>query len=307
LRILVTGHRGFIGRHLVRELKNGGHELHGVDLSEGWDLTVPGQIGTALDRVKPDVVVHLAAQVGRVFGERDVAHTIDANARMTTLLAQAAGERDVQVLYASSSEVYGDRGEHICRESDALGTLPHNLYGLTKRWGEEALQLYAPERLQIVRLSMPYGPGAPPGEGRRALDNILWQATHGKPIPIHRGAERSWCWIDDTVRGIRLVLEQGRHGRHGIYNVGRDDATITMLQLAEDCCALAGADQELVELVDPPLAQTVVKRLSTDKLRGLGWTPGVELEEGLPQVLDWVQQFGPDGEPLTDMAREAVE
>ncbi len=306
-KVLVTGHCGFIGRHLVDELAERRYVVSGIDLADEdrpLDLCDPHVIADELDRITPDVVVHLGAQVGRVFGERDVRHTVRANAEVTTQLAKACGERGVRVLYASSSEVYGDQGAHVCAENSRC-LLPHNLYGLTKRWGEEALRLYAPAGLQIVRLSMPYGPGAPPGEGRRALDNVLWQAVHRKPIPIHRGAERSWCWIGDTVRAIRLVLERGEQGAPtsaipdlGVYNIGRDDAPLSMHDLAIKCCDLAGAPRDLIELVPAPAAQTVVKRLSTNKLRSqLGWEPTVELEEGLPQVLAWVRCFDAQARP----------
>jgi dTDP-glucose 4,6-dehydratase len=299
VRILVTGHRGFIGGHLCRELRDAGHEITGADLVEGINLAKRGRVKAVLDDKRPAQIIHLAAQVGRIFGERDLRHTVSSNAEMTATLAVECGVRGIPVLYASSSEVYGDQGEVTCHEAGPV-RLPHNLYGLSKRWGEEALQLYAPEGLQIVRLSMPYGPGAPPGVGRRALDNVIWQAQHGKPIPIHRGAERSWCWIEDTCRAIRLVLEEGErdygdYGR-GIYNIGRNDRRLSMYELAMRICVLVDADPSLIELIDPPSAQTVVKRLSPSKIRRLGWRPEVELEEGLPQMVDWISQFDAAGE-----------
>lgn len=314
MRVLITGHRGFIGQHLVPELTDAGHEVAGVDIAStrtydgiesnvGFDLTKQGAVAAALDGYRPEVVIHLAAQVGRVLGEDDVRYTVRENAEMTTVLARASAERPVRVLYASTSEVYGDQAGLTCTETGRM-VLPYNLYGLSKRWGEEALRLYAPQGLQIVRLSMPYGPGAPPGRGRRALDNILHQAHHGLPIPIHHGAERSWCWVGDTVRAIRMVMEEGeQHVRHastslGVYNVGRDDVPISMLDLAHKCCVLAEADDELIEVIPAPTGQTVVKRLSTTKLHQLGWMPTVEMDEGLPQVLEWVQRFDALGLPL---------
>jgi UDP-glucuronate decarboxylase len=291
MRVLVTGHRGFLGQHLVRELRTHGHEVIGHDREEG-DLTQQHVLAARLDNWDPDQVIHLAAQVGRLFGEDDLIHTIDSNAIMTTLVANACGERGIPVLYASTSEVYGDRGEEVCHEDDPLTTLPHNLYGLSKRWGEDALRLYAPHWLRIVRLSMPYGPLAPPGRGRRALDNFLWQAHHGMEIPVHAGAERSWCWVTDTVRGIRLVMERGDYQ---VYNVGRDDAPISMFDCAVLACHIAGAPTSLIRVVDPPARQTVVKRLSTARLHGLGWKPTVDLEQGMTELYEWVRRFDRDG------------
>lgn len=294
MRVLVTGHNGFLGYHLTRELLVHGYEVEGHDKPDG-DLTEPGVFSEHLYRSSPDLVIHLAAQVGRLFGERDLAHTITSNVTMTALVAKVCGEAGVPVLYASSSEVYGDQGNAVCYEDGPL-VLSHNAYGLSKRQGEEFLQLYAPEGLKIVRLSMPFGPGAPPGVGRRALDTFLWQALHRKPITVHRGAERSWCWIGDTVAGIRAVIERGQPGA---YNIGRDDCPVSMLALAGMCCDLVGASRDLIEVVSAPDRQTVVKRLSTAKLQLLGWEPTVELEEGLVEVLEWVRRFDADGNEVT--------
>ena len=291
MRILCTGHRGFVGQHLTRELGDHGHQVFGHDRAEG-NLTDPNVFAATVNHVKPDHVIHLAAQVGRLYGEEDLAHTITTNAIMTTIVARECGQRGIPVLYSSTSEIYGDQAQAVCREDGPL-TLPHNLYGLAKRWGEESLRLYAPDGLRIVRLSMPYGPGAPPGRGRRALDTFLWQAHHRMPITVHRDAERSWCWIGDTVRGIRLVLERGTEQ---IYNIGRDDRPLSMIDLAVRACLLTGAPGSLIRVVDPPAQQTIVKRLETRRLRDLGWRPEMELEEGLPKVLEWIRQFDEHGD-----------
>jgi UDP-glucose 4-epimerase len=309
--VLITGDKGFIGSHLRRELEEHGYDVAGHDLHKSrstaggttvWtragDLSAPNIFLGTLNRYQPDVVVHLAAQVGRLFGEDDLLHTIRSNATMTGLIAKHCGERDIPVVYASTSEVYGDQGETVCHEDGPL-RLPHNLYGLTKKFGEDVLRLYAPKGLRIVRLSMPYGPGAPPGRGRRAMDNFLWWAHHHKPITVHRGAERSWCWVGDTVRGIRLVMERGEHE---VYNIGRDDDPVSMLDLARMACDLADAPHSLIQEIEPPGKQTVVKRLSTERLRRLGWQPTVELEEGIRRVYEWVRLFDAEGRRLQAVA-----
>jgi nucleoside-diphosphate-sugar epimerase len=297
MKILITGAAGFIGSHLVDELHLHGHDVHGIDhrpapLIDPGDLLTPGVFADCLDRHQPDLVVHLAAQVGRLFGEDDIRHTVRSNTEMTAVVAAECGRRGIRLAYASTSEVYGDRGDRVCRETDPLNVLPHNAYGLTKRQGEEFCQLYTEDPI-LFRFSMPYGPGVPPGRGRRALDTMLWQAHHRLPITVHRGAERSWCWIGDTVNGIVRVLESGEGGA---WNVGRDDRPFTMLSLAHLACELAGADaRNLIEVVDPPARQTVVKRLSTEKLRDLGWEPAVELAEGIVRVHEWVRHFDRSG------------
>jgi dTDP-glucose 4,6-dehydratase len=198
------------------------------------------------------------------------------------------------MVYASTSEVYGDNGAIECDEVRGPFRLPHNIYGLSKYWGEDVCRLYAPRDLAILRFSMPYGPGLPAGRGRAAIINMLWQAKRREPIPVHRGAERSWCWIGDTVRAARLVIEDWNAG---VYNVGRDDNPVPMRQVAEMACDLARSPRHLIKEIDPPERQTVVKRLATDRIRKLGWQPEVELEEGMEETLKWVNELGDDGMP----------
>jgi UDP-glucuronate decarboxylase len=221
---------------------------------------------------------------------------------MTSTVAKVCADHGVRLMYASTSEVYGDQGATVCKEDSGPFGLPHNIYGLSKRWGEEVCRLYLPAQdLTVMRFSMPYGTGVVPGRGRAALPNILWQAHTRQPIPIHRGAERSWCWVGDTVAAVMLLLERKQSGA---WNIGRDDDPRPLRSLAEAACDLTGAPRDLIRDVDPPAAQTVVKRLSTKKLASLGWKPTVEIEEGMDRVLHWVRQFDRDGKHVDE--REAA-
>lgn len=288
MNILVTGAAGFIGSNLVPELRDAGHYVTAVDHDE-YDLRNPGDVDDMYAMAAgTDVVIHLAAKVGRMFGEDNPMETVCDNAGMTALVAAGAGKRGMRLLYASTSEVYGDQGDATCIElmSDRRGRV-HNIYGLSKRWGEEVCQLYAPEGFTSLRLSMPYGPGLPWGRGRAAIVNMLYQALNRQEIPVHRDAERSWCWVGDTVRGIRHTLERAEYG---YYNVGRDDAKVSMLEVAQIACELTDAPESLIVLTDAPGNQTVVKRLSTANLRSLGWRPEVNLRDGMGRTLQWIER-----------------
>ena len=102
--------------------------------------------------------------------------------------------------------------------------------------------------------------------------------------------------IGETVGGSGLGLEGG--GRAvvaadletgiGRYNVGRNDNERSMLEVAEIACRLTDAPTSLIEEVDPPVAQTVVKRISDTKLRDLGWNPQISVEEGMRRTLPFV-------------------
>lgn len=300
MKLLVTGADGFVGRWLVDELEQHGHDVHGLPGPQhGVDLCRAGEADQLVRDFAPELVVHLAARVGRAFGEDAPMQTVIDNAGMTVHVAKACGAHGVRLAYASSSEVYGDTWGVGWVADDrrplASDVLPHNVYGLTKRWGEEACRVYVDEPT-ILRLSMPYGPGHPPGYGRAALTNFVWAAMRRRPLEVHADAERAWCWIGDTVRAIRYVLEHdyGRvrgevAGRPGeAWNIGRSDNATSMHRVAWLACKQAGLSEEeirkLVRVVDAPERQTVVKRLSTAKLASLGWRPTVELEEGVAAV-----------------------
>jgi GDP-L-fucose synthase len=75
-----------------------------------------------------------------------------------------------------------------------------------------------------------------------------------------------------------MVIERGSPGA---YNIGRSDNEVTMKEVAELACAIAGADENLIRMVSAPGNQTLVKRLSTEKIRSMGWRPEVDLEEGM--------------------------
>ncbi len=279
MKILVTGAAGFIAQWLMPELERRGHDVFATDLTYGFDLA---QFNVAFSEVaacKPHMVLHLAAQPGRVFGEGNVNNTLRANVLATINVARACHVHGARLCYFSTSEVYGPTGQHKAWED--WTPRPNNLYGLTKFWGEQAVEMYAPEGLIIVRPSMPYGPFMPVGAGRAALPTMLANALMQQPYQVHRGAARSWCWIEDTVKGLVDVIERGE----GIYNVGREDDLRPMIDIARMAYEMAGADTSLITEVDPPERISLVKNLSDWKLRQLGWKPLVPLEEGMGRVL----------------------
>ena len=296
MKIIVTGGAGFIGQHLCFELEQHGHEVVVWDLklSRWHDLRFPEIVATNFsEHDDADICVHLAAKVGRLFGEDDPMETITDNVGMTALVAQQCGKYGIRMAYASTSEIYGDNGETLCDEIEGPFTLPHNVYGISKGFGEDVCRHYCFEGLTIFRFSMPYGPGLPAGRGRAAIINMLHQAMHGKQMPVHKGAERSWCYVTDTIRATRMILEETEGGT---FNVGRDDNPYSMLGVARMACALTGADTDLISEIDPPGMQTVVKRLSTERIRGLGWEPEINLMEGMRRTLEWVESLDENGQ-----------
>jgi nucleoside-diphosphate-sugar epimerase len=112
MKILITGGAGFIGTHLTKHLSDKGHEAIGVDFQDG-DLRVDGVADFLVRYYAPDVVIHLAAQVGIYFNEQDVVHSVNSNTIMTIRVAKAAAKYGARLIHTSTSEVYGKAGEQV--------------------------------------------------------------------------------------------------------------------------------------------------------------------------------------------------
>lgn len=318
MRVAVTGASGYIGGWLMAELHARGHEVHAQDLvlrfhspaaERHWSSFRTFDLGSPerarwLRACRPDVVIHLAALYGRVWGERDMVKTAGANAGLTAELARDCSAAGARLMFMSSSEVYG-------RTADWGTVYPHstlqplNMYGLSKKWGEEAAQLYAPAGLMITRLNMPYGPafwppragevpdisGKPGLVGYNVLHSMLWQAGHGFDLKVHHGTERCLTWVGDTVCGLAMIMEAGQPGT---WNVNRNDDHRPVSELAEAVVALTGSSSRIIE-EDPPPGVTLRKSLDSAELLALGWRPEVSLDDGMKRAWEYFRGFGQDG------------
>ena len=262
MSVLVTGASGFVGRALVEELRHGAraYDVHALERRDG-DLADDGVAEQAIAGATPDLVVHSAARIGIAPCESEPLLALRSNVLATALVAQAAARHGARLAYVSTADA--------CE--------PANLYALTKLWGEQAAQQYAPRGLVILRLANPYGPGS-----RGALPTMLRQAVEGEPVPAFRGEARAWLWIGDATRAMRTVLESGEEG---VFNIASGSAPVALTETARLACKLAGASPELVQELDPPPGR-VAPRVEIDRLRALGWRPEVGLEEGLRLTLE---------------------
>ena len=279
MRVLVTGASGFVGRALVEELRHGerAYEVLPLERADG-DLADEGVAERAIAEARPNFVVHAAARIGVVRCEEEPELALRSNVLATIQVAHATAVHGARLAYVSTTDVYGP----AATANEETPPAPQSLYTLTKLWGEQIARLHAPERLLILRLASPYGPGVEPGQGKGALPTMLQQAQRGEPMPVFRGEERTWCWIGDIVRGIRLALESGEDD---VFNIGSDADPVALIDAARLVCTIAGASEELIEVVEPP-PRRVSPQISVARLRALGWQPEVGLEDGLRLLLE---------------------
>jgi nucleoside-diphosphate-sugar epimerase len=263
----------------VEELRHGerAYEVLPLERADG-DLADEGVAERAIAEARPNFVVHAAARIGVVRCDEEPELALRSNVLATIQVARATAAHDARLAYISTTDVYGP----AAAADEETPPAPQSLYTLTKLWGEQIAHLHAPERLLILRLASPYGPGVETGEGKGALPTMLQQAQRGERMPVFRGEERTWCWIGDIVRGIRLALESGEDG---VLNIGSDADPVALIDAARLVCAITGASEELIEVVEPPSGR-VSPQISVARLRALGWQPEVGLEDGLRLLLE---------------------
>jgi nucleoside-diphosphate-sugar epimerase len=286
MKVLVTGASGFVGRALVEELRHadGAYEVHPLGRQDG-DLSQEGIAENAVAELRPDVVVHGAARIGVLRCEDQPELAVRSNVLATAHVARAAGASRARLVYLSTSDVYGS----AAAADEETPPAPESLYALTKLWGEQAAALYAPEGLAVLRLANPYGPGVDAGQAKGAVPTMLRQADAREPIPVFRGEARTFCWIGDVVRAVRLVLEAGAEGT---LNLGSDGEPVALVDVARVACELTGAPHELIEEVEPPPGR-VMTRIATERIRALGWRPTVALDDGMRMLLDSLRTAAP--------------
>jgi len=310
----VTGAAGFLGSHLTDRLLRDGLEVVGIDnLATGdernvcdakasnrftfvradvcgpWELWA-GELPAALRR--PNLVLHLASPASPVHYERIALETLAVNSVGTMhAVAFAHGVR-ATLLYASTSESYGDPLEHPQRESywgnvNPIG--PRSCYDESKRFGE-AYVTTAVRKLgidaRIARIFNTYGPRMQAGDGR-VIPNFCIAALRGEPLAVYgNGAQtRSFCYVDDLIDGLaRLATRPGLAGR--VVNIGNPDE-YTIRQLAEVTARLAGVELRTQERPLPP-DDPARRRPDISVARSLlEWEPVVGLEDGLARTLDF--------------------
>ncbi len=312
LSVAITGAGGYVGSWLRGALAARGHMVRCQDRypirGTAWPVfdldSSPQQRRRWLDECRPDVVIHLAALYGRVWGEKDLISTVSANAGVTAELARDCAQKGIRMMFMSSSEVYG-RSADIGPVSPGSPLEPYNMYGLSKKWGEEAARLYAPDGLMITRLNMPYGPpkdtpeigerphtsGRPGTLGYNVIHSMAWEAEHGFPLHVHRDTERCLTWMGDTATGLAMILESGQAGT---WNVCRNDDHHPVAELAQMVLDITGSVSEIV-VMDRPGQVTTRKSLTDERLRTLGWVPRTSLADGIRRSWEYYRRFDKEG------------
>ncbi len=298
---LVTGGAGFLGSHLCDYLLEQGHRVICIDnLDTGnlqniahikdddftfsnhdliQHLELPGEI---------DFVFHLASPASPIDYARLPLHTLKVGSYGTHNMLGLAKFKRARFLLASSSEVYGDPQVHPQPENywgnvNPIG--PRGVYDEAKRYAEAMTMAYHRQQgvnTSIARIFNTYGPRMRPHDGR-AIPTMMRQAMENMPLTVFGDGSqtRSFCYVDDLVRGLHLLAESGEHDPVNLGNPGE----FSILELAENVLRVTGSKSEIVfealPVDDPRVRQPDITRAR----EVLGWEPEIDLEGGLRRML----------------------
>jgi dTDP-glucose 4,6-dehydratase len=299
---LVTGGAGFLGSHLCEYLLARGHRVICLDNLESSTLANlehlrdDGFVFRNHDVVEHieidepvDFVYHLAALASPIDYLRQPLHSLKTGSYGTHHALGLAKFKRARFLLASTSEVYGDPQVHPQPESywgnvNPIG--PRGVYDEAKRYGEALAMAYHGQQgldTCIARIFNTYGPRMRPHDGR-AIPTFLRQALENVPITVFGDGSqtRSFCYVDDLIRGLVLLAESGEHLP---VNLGNPDE-FTLLELAETVIRVTGSSSEIVyealPVDDPKVRQPDITRAR----QVLRWGPEIPLADGLRRTVE---------------------
>ena len=304
---LVTGGAGFLGSHLCEELLRRGHRVICVDNLETGSLNNIEHIRDDafvhrnLDIIEPyfvdepiDFVYHLASPASPIDYLRLPLATLKVGSYGTHHTLGLAKVHRARFLIASTSEVYGDPQVHPQPESywghvNPIG--PRGVYDEAKRYAEALTMAYHRQQgvdTAIVRIFNTYGPRMRPHDGR-AIPTFLRQALQDRPITVFgEGSQtRSFCYVEDEIRGLIALAESGYHQP---VNIGNPNE-FTLLELAKTVIEVTGSKSEIVYEALPTDDPQVRQPDITLARKILGWEPKITLREGLRRT---IEEAGPE-------------
>ena len=300
---LVTGGAGFLGSHLCDALIERGHRVLCVDNLDTGSLQNIEHVRDS-DRFKfimhdvteplyvdepVDYVYHLASPASPIDYLRLPLHTLKVGSYGTHHMLGLAKLHRARFVLASTSEVYGDPQIHPQNEEywghvNPIG--PRGVYDEAKRYAEALTMAYHRQQgvdTGIVRTFNTYGPRMRPHDGR-AIPTFLRQALQDKPLTVFGDGSqtRSFCYVDDQIRGYIAMAESDVHVP---VNIGNPDE-FTLLELAKTVIEVTESRSEIVfealPVDDPKVRQPDISRAK----ELLGWEPQIDLREGLRRTIE---------------------
>jgi len=302
--VLITGGAGFLGSHLcdafikrqydviaVDNLASGRREnvAHLVDHPQFELVQADLRDRPELDR-EVDLILHFASLASPPAYLAQPLMTLETGSFGTHWCIDRALKNDARMIVASTSEVYGDPAVHPQPETywgnvNPIG--PRSVYDEAKRYAEAATMAYRREmglRSGIIRIFNTYGPRMRADDGR-VVTNFIRQAIANEPITIFGKGDqtRSFCYVDDLVRGIVAMADSDLAGPINLGNPTEH----TIAELAAIVVEMMGSSSP-IEFHDLPVDDPTRRRPDIARAKAeLDWSPSIPLAEGLRRTADY--------------------
>lgn len=306
MKILITGGAGFLGSHLCDSLINRGDRIVCIDnfitgsrqniahLAANNNFHFIEADLITLDMKKlpfiPEIIFHLASPASPKDYVRFPIETLRVNSTGTEKCLNLAVEAGAKFLFTSTSEVYGDPLENPQKE-DYWGNVnpvgPRSMYDEGKRYAEALIMAY--HRVYKIKTYIPrifntYGPRMRLDDGR-VIPNFVYHAIQKKPLTIYGDGKqtRSFCYVDDLIKGLLLLVETEYHMPINIGNPGE----FTIIELARIVNKITGLNlpfEFCQALPDDPKKRRPDIYLAK---KILGWAPSINLEDGLRKTFKY--------------------
>lgn len=311
-KVLVAGGAGFIGSYVCKYLLENNNNVICVDnLTTGsqkniepfltnknfkfllGDITDNNFIET-LSGIEINKIYHLASPASVTHIMQHPVEAALVNSLGTKNLLDLAKKQNIPLLFASSSEAYGDPKEHPQKESywgnvNSVGI--RSGYDEGKRFGEALCMAYYREhnvKVKIVRIFNTYGPNSSAND-TRVVPQLVRQAILGERLTVHGDGHqtRSFCFVSDMAIGIIAMMESKEVGP---INLGNPDE-YTILDLAHNIIKMTNSSSKIQYVERPKDDPTLRKPDITLAKQKLGWEPKVGLKTGLTETITYFRQL----------------
>ena len=258
------------------------------------DVAEYRQLERVFDCYEPEAVFHLAGEFGRHNGERHFEDCFETNLIGTRNVLELCAKRQARLIFASSSEIYGECTAPVLYEdlADEIPLRQPNEYALSKWANEIQIQNFSRRHgLDAVRLRFfnVYGPGETYHPYRSVISLFSHRALNGIPWEVYEGYSRTFQYVDDFIPTVANALEQAQSGE--VYNIGGEDYR-SVREVSDLILAETGVDPDLVTYLPEDVHNVKSKRPCNKRARrDLGHEPSVMLEEGIPKTLKWMESL----------------
>tara|TARA_B100000900_G_scaffold138708_1_gene117607 strand:+ start:83 stop:1024 length:942 start_codon:yes stop_codon:yes gene_type:complete len=297
MKILVTGGLGSIGYVLVNFLKKY-YDVYFCDLPHfneknyfRCDISSFNQLNNLFEKNKFDYVFHLGGEFGRWNGEDFYENMWKTNVIGTKNLIRIQEKYKFRMIFASSSEVYGDYNGIMTEDVMEKNFIKQkNDYALSK-WVSEIQIMNSKEMFNTetvrVRIFNTYGPGEHFSYYRSVACRFIYKALMKEPYTVYLGHTRTSTYITDLVETFTNIPKNFKSGE--VYNIAGDDYH-TIKEMSDEIIKLTDGDEKLIKYEDEEKFTTLHKKVSCEKaIKDLNHQPKVKLKDGLKKTVNWMK------------------